>query len=421
MSYLGELRQNVRPLAAASLGSGAGLMLMAYTTTIFGPYLVREFGWSRSQFALIGLAMVSTLVALPFIGRLTDRFGVSRAAIVGAIGIPLCLLGYSVMSGAFEVYFLLSCGLLAVGSFTSPVVYTRLIAADFKQARGLALTVVTISPAILGAIAAPVLTQVIETWGWRNGYRALALFVLVCSLCAVALIPPRHRASKQSVEEKPRRARAEFRLILGSAPFWIIFAAMALCTLQTPLHASQMGMMLHDNRLGSAAVAAMISLYSVGTIIGRFGCGVALDKFPAPIVAAVSMIPPALGYALLATSLDTTAAIGIAMFMIGFAIGAEGDLQSYLVARHFDLRIFSTTLSLVYCGVFAASASGSALISLTLKLTDSFNPYLAAMAVAVAIGSLLFLLLPKQGRFEKIGEQPEDEKRATPAPVILST
>ena len=43
MSYPGELRTNVRPLAAASLGSGAGLMLMSYVGTILGPYLVRAF------------------------------------------------------------------------------------------------------------------------------------------------------------------------------------------------------------------------------------------------------------------------------------------------------------------------------------------------------------------------------------------
>lgn len=107
-TYLGELRPNARPLAAASLGCGVGLILMSYASTIFGPYLVREFGWSRSQFALIGLAMVSTLVALPFIGRLTDRIGVRRAAIVGALGIPLCLLAYSLMNGNFFVYFLIS-------------------------------------------------------------------------------------------------------------------------------------------------------------------------------------------------------------------------------------------------------------------------------------------------------------------------
>jgi MFS family permease len=269
MSYLGELRRNKRPLAAASLGVGSGLMLMAYITTIFGPYLVAEFGWSRSQFALIGLSMFTTLLSLPFIGRIADRYGVRAAAVIGAIGIPACLVGYSVMTGNFWVYFLLSCTILSVGSFTSPVVYTRLVAADFVEARGLALTIVTITPAILGAIAAPLVTGINETYGWRTGYRVLAAFMLVCGIAAILLVPKGDRAAHQAAREQMRPAMTDFRMILSTRPFWIIAVAMLLCLLQTPLHASQMGMMLQDNSLGPAAAAVMISVYGVGTVIGR--------------------------------------------------------------------------------------------------------------------------------------------------------
>lgn len=417
MTYLGELRRNARTLAAASLGSGAGLMLMSYTTTIFGPYLVQSFGWSRSQFALIGLSMFSTLVALPFIGRFADRVGVRKAALVGAIGIPACLVAYSLMNGAFLVYFAISCLILALGSFTSPVVYTRLIAADFDKARGLALTVVTVAPAIMGAIAAPLLTAAIDAWGWRAGYRLLAALVLVCSLAAIALIPKRDREENTVERQAQSEDRANYGRILRSGPFWVIFAAMMLCTMQTPLHSSQMAMMLHDNHLDSGAVAAMISVYGIGTVIGRIACGLALDHFPAPIVAAISMIGPALGYALLATPLDQTAVIGVSMFLIGLAVGAEGDLQSFLVARHFHLRIFSTTLSLVYVSVFAAAALGALFLSVTLRLTDSFAPFLALIAVAIVMGSLLFLRLPREGSFAMIGDNEPDGPR-NPGPLV---
>jgi MFS family permease len=403
MSYLGELRRNVRPLAAASLGVGSGLMLMSYITTIFGPYLVEEFGWPRSQFALIGLSMFTTLLSLPFIGRIADRYGVRAAATIGAIGIPLCLLGYSLMTGEFWVYFLLSCTILSVGSFTSPVVYTRLVASDFEEARGLALTVVTITPAILGAIAAPLVTEINEAYGWRTGYRVLAAFMLVCGVAAILLVPKGDPAAHKAAREQMRPAMTDFRMILSNRAFWIIAVAMLLCLLQTPLHASQMGMMLQDNGLGPAAAAVMISVYGVGTVIGRIACGLALDKFPTPPVAFISMVLPALGYAILASPWDAPAAIGFSMLLVGIMVGAEGDLLSFLVARHFKLNIFSTTLSLVYFSVYLAAAVGSLGISVTLSLFDSFAPYLALMVVASIAGSLLFLLLPREGRFEKVG------------------
>ena len=403
MSYWGELGRNKRSLMAASLGSGAGILLMGYASTIFAPYLLKEFGWSRSEFALIGLTMLLTLIALPFIGRASDRLGMRKAAAVGAIGIPLCLLGYSVMTGSFAVYFLLSASLLAVGSFTSPIVYTRIIAADFKEARGLALTVVTVSPALFGVIIAPLLTEVIETWGWRTGYQVLAAFIFFCSSAAIALAPQGDHATATKLPPKRGAARADFRPILTSGPFWIMFVAMFLCALPTPLHASQMAVMLRENRLNAAQVGALISVYGVGTITGRFICGIALDKFPTVPVAVVSMMLPAFGYAMLATSPDTVPIIGVAMFLVGLAVGAEGDLQSFLVARHFDLRIFSTTLSLIYVAVYAAAAVGAALISLTLKMTDSFVPFLTGIAIAVVIGSGLFALLPRNASEKKVG------------------
>lgn len=412
MSYLGELRQNARPLAAAGLGIGSGLMLMSYITTIFGPYLVAEFHWSKAQFALIGLSMFTTLASLPFIGRITDRYGVRAAATVGTIGIPAALFGYSLMTGNFWVYFALSCTILAVGSFTSPIVYTRLIAADFKRARGLALTIVTIMPAILGAVLAPAVTWVNEEYGWRVGYRILAAMMLVGGLTALALIPRDDPAARQAIRDKIRPAMTDFRLILSNKPFWIIFVAMLLCLLQTPLHASQMGMMLRDNHLGAVEAARMISIYGVGTVIGRIACGLALDRFPAPIVAMVSMIVPALGYAVIAGPIDSELAIGFSMLLVGIAIGSESDLLSFLVARHFNISIFSTTLSLVYMSVYLAGALGSSAISLVLRATNSFAPYVATMSVTIVIGSLLFLLLPRDGKFEKIGDkeaEPEED------------
>ncbi|MET0370120.1 MAG: MFS transporter [Sphingobium sp.] len=394
MGYLEELRRNARQLAAASIGTGSGLMLMSYMSTIFGPYLVQAFNWSRAQYALVGLCGFATLIALPLIGRLTDRLGVRRSAIIGVCGLPLCLIGYSLMTGSFAVYLLLSAALMVFGSFTSPLVYARLVAANFNTARGLALTVMTVAPAAVAVVASPAITALIDTWGWRTGYRALAALLLAGGLLAIRLAPRDHRAATACVPTARVRDPAAMRAILASRPFRIIFVAMFLCTLSTALHASQMGLMLHDHKLSSAQVAGMISLYGIGTIIGRVACGLALDRFPAPAVAALSMALPAIGFALLAIPTSVTLVIGAAMMLVGLAVGAEGDLQSYLVARHFPVRVFSTTLSFVMVGVFAAATSGSLLISLSMKLAGSLDPFLIAMAIATALGGGLFLLLP---------------------------
>ncbi len=107
MSYLGEVRQNVRPLAAASLGVGTSLPLFAYTNSVFAPFLIQDFGWSRAQFALIGITMLVTLPFLPIIGRVTDKIGVKRVALTGTLLLLPLFIAYSQMQGNFVVFLVL--------------------------------------------------------------------------------------------------------------------------------------------------------------------------------------------------------------------------------------------------------------------------------------------------------------------------
>ena len=161
MSYLGELRRNVRPLVAASLGCGTSLPLFAYTNSVFAPHLIGAFGWSRAQFALIGITMLLTLPFLPLIGRLTDRFGVRRVALTGTLLIFPCFIGYSLMPGDFTTYLVLFTAVLIIASMTGPLVYSRVIAENFKLTQGLSLTIVNCAPAVLAMPLIPLLNMTI--------------------------------------------------------------------------------------------------------------------------------------------------------------------------------------------------------------------------------------------------------------------
>jgi MFS family permease len=414
--YLGELRTNLRPLAAAAIGSGSGLMVAAYTTSIFSPYLVAEFKWSRAQFALIGLTMLSTLFIMPFIGRFTDRFGVRPTALIGALLLPLCFIGYSLQSGSFIMFMCLSASVLATGSTTTPAVWCRLIAENFTRARGLALFVVTGFPALMGAILPRVLIAVNDQWGWRVGYRVLALYFLIGGLIAVALAPRHERrldpaahldATRTNSTNTQKASQAgAFRAILRTPAFWIITAAMMLCVLPTQLHAAQMMLMLLDAGLDKTAAANAVSAFAIGAIIGRAACGLALDRFAPARVAALSMVLPALGFMVIANHHagvpeGSVSVVTLAMLLIGLSYGAENDLPSFLVAKYFRIDVFSSTMSLVFCGILFASASGALILSGILKHYNGFAPFLWLCSATVLIGSLLFLALPKKGLEER--------------------
>lgn len=406
MSYLGELRQHWRSLTAASLGVGTSLPLFAYTNSVFAPFLIEDFGWSRAQFALIGITMLVTLPFLPIIGRLTDKLGVRRVATVGTFLVFPCFIGYSQMQGDFVVFLVLFTLVLIVASMTSTLVYTRIVAENFKLAQGLALTIVNCAPAVLAVILVPLLNMMIEEIGWRTSYVVLGAFCFVVGIIAILLIPPKKRDENAiPLIKAPVQtgARADYAIIFRSKLFWLILIAMFLCLLQTQLHSSQMNLMLLDQGLTMQNAANIVSFYALGTIVGRIACGLALDRYSTPIVTFVSMILPAVGFLALASSLDAYTVIAIAMFLVGLSVGAEMDILAFLVARYFKLRIYNTTLSLLFCASFLASATGALGVSYTLRVYDSFEPFLFVIAGSITIGSFLFLLMPKSKDIEKIG------------------
>ncbi|MFT4025850.1 MAG: MFS transporter [Novosphingobium sp.] len=407
MSYLGEFRRQWRPLAAATLGSAVSLPLFAYTNSAFAPHLIKEFGWAKSQFALVGLATLSTLLILPLIGRFTDRYGVRVMAVLGTLLVPLGFVAYSRMEGSFTSYVLIFIAVLAFGSMTGPMVYSRLIAENFKRAQGLALTVVNSGPSALAIVLVPLLNFAILQHGWRNSYLILGGVVLVVSVIAILLIPrspPAMAEAQVAVTEPKLPAGQAFAVILRARVFWLILAGMLLCLIQTQLHATQMNLMLIDNGLTTQQAAGMVSVYAGSTIAGRIACGLALDRFSTPIVTFVSMVLPALGFFLLATDLDTYPVIVFAIGLAGLSMGAETDLLAFLVARYFSIRIYATTLSLVFSSSFLASAVGSLLIAASLDRYGTFAPFLYLIAGSIFVGSLLFLFLPR-GQGAKVGEE----------------
>lgn len=352
-AYFGELLQNWRVLLAAGLGMAVGLQMFSYITSIFAPFLIKEFGWARSTFALIGFTMLVTLPTMPIAGRLADRFGAKRMAAIGVALLPLVIWSFSRIDGQFRTYFVCSAGVMAVGCLTSPVTYTRLIVEKFDKARGLALTIVMSAPALTGIFVPPFLTGFMADHGWRDAYQVLAAFVLVAGVIAILLIP------KGCGDAPPRKVKAasaprerHFGEVLATPAFWAIFAGVLLTTLHTPLHGSQFVVLLNEQGLDGMAAARMVQVYSLGTLIGRIACGLALDHYSSRIVAALSMVLPAFGLSLLASPFDAAWAIGLAVFLVGVTVGAEGDLLSFLVGRYFRMEIFGTALGLCYCALY---------------------------------------------------------------------
>lgn len=416
MEYLAELRQNWRPVLAATVGIGTGMSLAGTITSAIAPDLIADNGWSKADFALVGGIGLISSVAFPFIGRISDVLGVRKTALIGQAALPLIYLAYSMMGGSLSGYIAIFVIQSVICVTTTATVYTRLPVQFVKHARGLALAIVASGPAITGAIGGPILNDYVETYGWRASYQALAVFATIAGIITFLLIPPERPVAAEA--RKPRRrAREDYPVILRTPAFWILLASMLLCNLPQVLMLTQLKLLLLDNGITGPGAAIMFSALSIGMLAGRFLTGIALDRFSPYPVAFITLGVPSLGLFIIASNLDAPTVLAIAVFCLGFAFGAEGDVVAFLVARHFGVEIYSSVLGMLTAAISTSAALGAALLSVTLAQTGGFNLFLVIVGTAVITGAALLLLL---GRGGKKMATPEAGREAQ-APTVLPT
>lgn len=392
---LSEFRLNARTLAAASLGLSAG-MVVNYLNSLFGPHLIAAFGWTKADFALIGLTILAAAVCLPVAGRFVDRIGARRMAGIGIVALPAIFLAMSAMNGNFALYFVL-CVLqvIVVSCFVGLLTYGRFVAAAFDRSRGLALSIASSSPPLLAAVTSPILSAIIDLYGWRAGYVSLAAFLAIGGATALALIPRQVAPTAPSTGADQGGTSGS---LLRDRTLWLLLAGMFACNLYYTVQTAQLRVVLLEQGVESQAAIALISLAAVGVIVGRIACGFALDWWRLNVVAALCFVIPGIGLAMLAAGVEDFFLVGIAVFSLGFSMGAEGDLVVYLVSRLFPPPAFGLALGLLTGMVACSAAAGALLLSLTLSLTSDYRAFFAITAVLTLGGSLLFLVIPQQIR-----------------------
>ncbi|GIK47945.1 MAG: MFS transporter [Alphaproteobacteria bacterium] len=401
--YLLEFKTHWRALLSASLGLAAGT-ISNYINNLFSPSLIEEFGWPRSEFALIGLTVVIAAVCLPFAGRIVDRLGTRRMALIGVAGLPLLFVGLSLQNGDFRLFFALSLlQMLFVSCIAGILVYTRLVARNFTLARGVALGIASCAPAFATAFFSPLLSDFIATEGWRAGYLAMAVFTAVFGAAAILFMPP--GSDDQTVVATGGAAPAARYLHVLKAPaLLLIFVAILLCNLHFTILTTQIKVVVLDRGVTPETGSLLVSAFAVGAIIGRLACGLALDRFSTHLVAFVSFAIPGLSLAVLASGAPEVLLIGAAVLGLGLAMGAEGDLVVYLAAKYFPRELFSSVLSVFTAGMAISASLGALILSLTLDRTGGYTLFLSMTAVSLMVGALSFLLLPRLAAPQAVAE-----------------
>ncbi len=399
--YWKDLRIGWRAILGATIGLGAGSSLSAYVNSVFGPYLIEAFGWSKAEFALMGTLGLLTLICIPIAGRMADIFGVRRVALVGIIFYPLCSLLLSMMNGDIRIFYGIMVLKILLTATTTSTVYSRVVVERVTLGRGLALAIVACGPALVGALGSPLLTMYMDAEGWRAGYRMLALFSALMGVVALVLLPSAERAMTTERRQQ-RSAKRDYAAITRTPAFWVLVLGTLLCTLPHALAHSQLKVMLLEHGVSSSVAGFMVSVFATGVLVGRFLAGLALDRWPAYLVSAICMGVPCIGMFILASPTQSVTLLGLSVMILGLSYGAESDILAYLTARYFPIAIYSSVLGLLMPTAGLAIAIGSGLLSFTLTLNDSFRLFMLIAGVSAFVGGISFLSLKRFPAYQPV-------------------
>ena len=289
-------------IAAAFVAQFVSVGVTNYAAGPFLAPMTEELGWTRAQFtiprSLGGVVMAFTGF---LIGAHVDRFGARPFMLAGVLTAVAALWRLGTVSTLAE-WIWLNGVLLGVGAaLFGHLVVNVTLTKWFVALRGRAVALGAMGVSFAGIGVTPVLTWVIDVWGWRFAWQALAAATLLLALpfaFAMRRAPeaygqlPDGPGGADVAGGRARQALADFagsltrRQALRSAAFYLLIVAFGLFVINIGVMLLQTVPFMTDAGYDRATAAMMIAVASVPAMAAKPIWGHFIDRLSAPVDAA---------------------------------------------------------------------------------------------------------------------------------------
>lgn len=396
---------------------GASFLISLYTagvihfgfTAIFEP-IAEEFGWSYTEISLAAsLRGLETGLLAPLVGILVDRWG-SRKLVLGGIfisGLGMVLLSRINSLGTFYAAFIL----IAVGiSSSSGTVFLTTMVHWFRRRLGIAAGILT-SGFALGGLLIPLMTMLIDRYGWRPSILYLGLGVWAIGLPLSLLIRNRPEDSgalpdgderkvpvlgtEHLPEPDDSKAGMTAKQALKSSAFWHIapaFMFQLLVINAVVVHVMPYLSTMGISRASSSVVASAIPAAS---ILGRLSSGWFADRLDKKRAAVGGFVLTGLGL-LLFSFVSSERLWIIVPFLIFFGVGwgASVTMRVSLLREYFGRKIFGTVHGFTLGVAMVGNITGPPLAGWVYDTRGNYQDIWLALAGLSAVSVFIVSLLP---------------------------
>ena len=390
-----RLRQGQIQVAATSfLALFAIVGLALYGLPFYYDFMVREFGWSRTQ-VTSGNAL-SKLVVGPLFGFLAgwfiDRFGPRRLMLAGLMMGGIALIGLGSMTALWMFYLFYLFNALAYVC-AGPLPNQVLLARWFDKARGRAMGFAYLGIGVGGALVPLLSVWLVQNFGWHNALRTLGILIIVVALPMAYFVkenPPTETTNTTTTTPAMPigwafKSKAFYLLAIGS-----------MCSIGAVGGTNQhLKLFLSlDQQYAQAEAARVASLVLAFSMVGRLLMGWLADRYAKKYVMLLIYLLVAASIPLLFFASSPAA---IYLFAIVFGIGLGGDYMiiPLMAAELFGVKVMGRLMGVILTADGVAEATVPMLVG---NLRDQTATYTIGFCVLIALallGALAIAFLPK--------------------------
>jgi len=387
-----------------------------YVIGVFLKPMTQELDWSRSQYTL-ARTLGQFVMALTgfFIGGYVDRHGGRRPMTVGIVilSTALFLLGWvqSLWQWILLNGIVLTVGAALIGSLVVNVTLSKW----FVERRGRVVGTAAMGVSFAGIALPWLMTTVVDAWGWRSGWRVLALgsalLILPVSLLMRRApedygLNPDGKTAAEMAAGAGGAAAADLansmtrREAMHTVAFYTIVVAFGLFAISIGVMLLQTIPFLTDAGYSRTTASLMITLTSIPALLTKPVWGYFIDRYDPNRLAAVGAIINGLSMVLIVFAVEA----GIrrlvfgGFFLLGCGWGGQIPLTEVVWATYFGRRYLGAVRSAAMPLALAISASAPILTSLYYDRTGNYTGAFLAVAALSLVAALLMFAVRRPSR-----------------------
>jgi sugar phosphate permease len=378
-------------------------------TAIVDP-LVAAFGWTYAQISLaMTLRGVEQGILNPFMGLVADRWPARRLIFIGIIltGFGLFWLSQVNSLAMFYTSFII---IGVGGTLGTGIVTMTAIARWFQRSSGKAYGIVAAGIGA-GGFLLPVVTRIVDTYGWRTYLVGLAVSILVIGIPLsliyrnkpedYGLLPDGKLPDSQAISPRWQAPVVSIGVkeALNTRAFWSIGIAFMLQIAgvsAVQLHIMPYLASLEVERATGSLIAMFILIVSVPS---RFTFGWLSDIFKKNHIAAASMVLTSVGLFLFSIFNGTSFAFIVGFIIIyGFGVGGQVTLMPPIIREYFGSKKFGTIFGLGGIFVTIGAVSTPPLAGWVFDTRGIYDPIWLVFSCACMLGAIIMLTIPRAFR-----------------------